>query len=118
MRLTALLVVAGLFWPVSVLSQQSIPRSAFRSGNELYEQCVAQERSTQAGYCMGYVAGLADAFVWDGTLCALRGGVTEGQVDDVVVNYLRAHPEEHHYSAASIAQRALILAFPCNSDGP
>jgi hypothetical protein len=37
MRLSALVVAAGLLWPVSVFSQPTGP--AFLNGNDLYEKC-------------------------------------------------------------------------------
>ena len=54
MRLTALLVVPGLLWPVPVLSQEL---SGFFSADDLYNACNAQSAA-----CAAYVAGAADAF--------------------------------------------------------
>ena len=81
MRVRALVVAAGLLWPVSVISQE--PTQAFRSGNDLYEKCIAQAGNIFGqGYCAGYMVGAADAFTNDGTLC-LPPGVTEGQLETV-----------------------------------
>jgi hypothetical protein len=55
---------------------------------------------------------MADAFNWDKFVCG-PDQASENQVRDVVVNYLRDHPEVRHYSAASIAREALGEAFPC-----
>jgi len=59
MRLRAVFVAAVLLWPVSALSQDS---SGFFSGNDLYDKCTAESL-----VCAAYVAGMADAFVHDGT---------------------------------------------------
>ncbi len=40
-------------------------------------------------------------------------GVTNGQVRDVVVKYLKDHPEERHFLASILAVKALSKAFPC-----
>jgi Rap1a immunity proteins len=110
MRVRAL-VAAGLLWPVSVFSQEL--GQAFRSGNDLYEKCIMQAGDMFGqGYCAGYMVGAADAFTYDGTMC-LPPGVTEGQVEDVVLTYVRAHPDTRHYAGSSIVRRGLETAFPC-----
>ena len=110
MRLTALLVVPGLLWPVPVLSQES---SGFFSANDLYNACNAQSVA-----CAAYVAGAADAFVQDGVMCLPQSNVTARQLVDVVMAYLRAHPEARAYSAASVGHVAFSEAFPCVSKRP
>ena len=111
MRLMTLVLAANLLWPVSALSQQPITTTGFASGVRLYDTCVAQE-TLKRQYCLAYVAGMTDAFTWDGFVCTPLQ-VTEDQVQVVVVNYLRAYPENRHYSAASIVREALQQAFPC-----
>jgi len=113
MRLRALVVAAGLLWPVSALPQQAEPRTsaAFLRGNQLYDTCTSQEIVKRL-QCREYIAGMADAFNWDKFVCA-PDQASENQVRDVVVNYLRDHAEVRHYSAASIARNALQEAFPC-----
>jgi tripartite-type tricarboxylate transporter receptor subunit TctC len=92
-------------WPVSGLSQDS---SGFFSGNDLYDKCTAESL-----VCAAYVAGMADALVHDGTVCLPQ--VSTRQLVDVVMAYLRAHPESRIYSAASIGDVAFTQAFPCVS---
>jgi hypothetical protein len=111
MRLTALVVAAGLLWSVSAFSQQQ-PVTTFYSGNDLYAKCTAPAHSLDTLLCGGMVGGLADAFIRDGTMC-LPKGVNIGQAVDVVVAYLRAHPETRRYTMASEAAQALGHAFPC-----
>ena len=106
MRLMMLLVTAGLLWPVSAFSE------GFYSGNDLYAKCTAAEGSLERVYCIGIMAGLADAFETGGTTC-LPKNASVGQVMDVVVIYLRDHPQSRHFTMASEAARALNSAFPC-----
>jgi hypothetical protein len=107
MRVSALVLAAGLLWPASVLSQDS---TSFFTGNDLYDKCTAESL-----ICAAYVAGMADAFVHDGTVCLPQSNVTTRQLADVVMAYLRAHPEARTYSAASIGDVAFTQAFPCVS---
>jgi hypothetical protein len=110
MRLRVLAVTIGLLLPVSVLSQES---GSLLSANDLYSMCDAQSVA-----CAGYVAGMADAFVRDGTLCLPPTNVTTRQLVDVVMSYLRAHPEARGYSAASVGHVAFTQTFPCASKRP
>lgn len=111
MRLSVLVVTASLLLPVSVLSQES---SGLLSGNDLYNMCDAQSVA-----CAGYVAGMADAFVRDGTLCLPQNSnITTKQLADLVMTYLRAHPEARGYSAASVGHVAFTQTFPCASKRP
>jgi len=100
-------MAAGLLWPVSVFSQPTGP--AFLNGNDLYEKC---RQAGDHAYCMAYIMGAVDAFTYDGTLCPSLD-VTEGQVQDMVMNLLRADPQTRRYSASNIVKAALERAFPC-----
>src|SRR5262249_52880631 len=51
--------------------------------------------------------------VHDGTVCLPQ--VSTRQLVDMVMAYLRAHPESRIYSAASIGDVAFTQAFPCVS---
>jgi len=63
--------------------------------------------------CTGYFSGLFDASDWIGReACPPRGSEPQHWVR-VVVAYLESHPEELHMSAASLAKRALVEAYPC-----
>jgi len=110
MLLKVLVVIAGLLSPVHVLSQQS---SGLLSGNDLYNMCDAQSVA-----CAGYVARMVDAFVRDGTLCLSQSNVTTKQLADVLMAYLRAHPEARGYSAASVGHVVFTQTFPCVSKRP
>jgi hypothetical protein len=104
-------VALGQRSTVSVFSQELY--GAFRSGNDLYQKCIDQAGDMFGqGYCAGYMVGAADAFTYDGILC-LPPGVTEGQLEEVVLTYVRAHSEARHYAGSSIVRRVLEVAFPC-----
>ena len=89
----------------------------FESGNSLYESCSA-DRGFGSAYCMAYCIGVADV-LGDGevsvgafTAC-IPTSSTQGQVADVVSNWLARNPEQRHYSAASLVAAALDESFPC-----
>ena len=108
MRLRALAVAAGLFWPVSADTQASV--SYLETGNTLYVDC-----STSMGRaaCISYVMGVTDALSLMGAIC-IPEHFTARQAIDVVVKYLRAHPEQRPLSAAMQVRGALQEAFPCS----
>lgn len=41
--------------------------------------------------------------------------VTNGQMEDIVVKYLKDHPDERHMLAAILVVKAMTKAFPCSS---
>jgi hypothetical protein len=102
----------------SVRSQSQAPNSFlfFENGNELLDSC-----NNDPPWCLGYVVGIADAMsgaqsvggTVNGWRACLPYGVTEGQVMDVVVQALRAHPQRRHNGASGLVASALSEAFPC-----
>jgi hypothetical protein len=105
MRLIALIVAAGLLWPVSAFSQPAL------TGDMLYGDCTAVQGS--GTFCLGYVTGLSDGLQSLKMMCAPKE-VTIAQMRDVIVRYLSDHPENRHLGAISEAGLALTNAFPCN----
>ena len=113
MRLTVLLLAAGLLWSGFAFSQQlTAPVVSFKTGNQLYEDCTAPLENPRNTICTAYVMGMVDALTHAREICPSRG-VTGGQLADIVTNYFRSHPEVRHLSAASEAELALQRAFPC-----
>ena len=111
MRLMALVVVAGLLWPISGFSQNLIPYRSFADGNALYELC-SSPGATDQSYCAGYLGGISDSLSSSQHLC-VSTEVSLRQLKDVVLKYLRDHPEQRGQAAFSVGREALTLAFPC-----
>ena len=107
MRLAALVVAAGLLWPVSADTQAAV--SYLETGDMLYTDCSTSMGRTA---CISYVMGVTDALSLMGAICTPEHS-TARQAIDVVVKYLRAHPEQRPLSAAMQVRRALQEAFPC-----
>jgi len=108
MRLMALAVAAGLFWPVSA-DTQAASVSYLETGNMLYVDCSTSMGRTA---CINYVIGVTDALSLLGAICTPEHS-TARQAIDVVVKYLQAHPEQRPLSAAMQVRGALQEAFPC-----
>jgi hypothetical protein len=108
----ALLVtmMLGIAQPVSAESY---------NGNKLLRNCKADVGSTPWGVCIGYVTSVSNTTSsWQNwgdlksNIC-LPAGFTSGQLIEVAVKYLEAHPLQLHLSASSLVLNAYIEAFPC-----
>jgi Rap1a immunity proteins len=62
--------------------------------------------------CAGEVAGIAATLQVMGEICWPQG-VTDGQIDAVVVNYMERIPERHHENFTVLTIEALKRAWPC-----
>lgn len=107
MRKQYILLIIFILWPGFAFGE-----TYFLGGNALYEKCNAEAGTFNSIFCAAYIAGIADLFQLTKVAC-IPSNVVAGQVEDVVVKYLREHPESRHYSAASEAGLALRAAFPC-----
>jgi hypothetical protein len=113
MRMRVLGVCVALVCPFLVFSESRPALTGyFLSGNQLYDLCNSDEGSPQVGHCLAYVQGIVDAFELTKFAC-VPDNITVGQAVDVVMKYLRSHPESRHYVSASEARLALRQAFPC-----
>ena len=85
-------------------------------GSTLYSRCSGNDLSWQL-WCLGYVGGSSDALMLFNSgkaphACLPTEG-THGEVQTIIVKYLREHPEYLHRPALEIALSALVAAFPC-----
>ena len=85
----------------------------FEDGNSLYDHCQKPVTSSFGAVCYGYVTGVADALVNLGAYCVPQEA-SRKQAVDVVVFYLRDHPEKRHLPAFDHVTIALKEKFPCN----
>lgn len=95
-------------------------QAQFISGNKLvslmreYEKASRDVPNTSygdAGRFQGYVAGVHDAF--GGVAFCTPPRTTNGQVEQVVVQYINAHPARWAEPANLLVVTALNQAFPC-----
>jgi len=117
---------------------QSYPFGPIRTGNDLYEKLTACDtitgnalRQTQpstddnlqlvyrCSYADGYLNGVMDVYQGVGGMKVPEDGVSEAQVEGVVMLYLKSHPEVRDQPAAALAMQAFKEAFPpTNLKGP
>lgn len=89
--------------------------TAFTSGNRLLHRCTSA-LPVDTGWCIGIITATADAYSQTGPWPRARGvplppGVTSGQLQDLVVAHLRAHPDKRHVVAVELIYEALRGAF-------
>jgi hypothetical protein len=85
-------------------------------GSTMYSRCTGDDENWQL-WCLGYVGGSSDAFVLFNSgkapnVCLPADG-THGQVQTIIVKYLRDHPEYLQRPALETVLSALVAAFPC-----
>ena len=81
-------------------------------GNKLLGFCTAK---ATVG-CDAYLSGVADAIAAEGpgkAPACIPNAVTGTQLRDVMVKYLRAHPETRELKAGKLTIMGLGQAFPC-----
>ena len=92
----------------------------YEGGNQLYEYCqsvttrdVPDHSNFFEGVCGGYVTGVHDALEAFGRVCVPQG-TPKNQLLDLVVVYLRDHPEKRYLPGADLVADAFEEKFPCN----
>ena len=116
----SLAILAGFVAPPLV-----VPANAyFLDGDELMNHCsatVADERFDPA-ICVTYIMGAYDGFMFqrlvrNQTRCTPRS-LTGGQLREVVVDYLLAHPDNRQMDASALVWNAIIAKWPnCGTAG-
>jgi len=110
---TAWAAVVAAIVASPALSSDAEPYELFSDGEELSSTCAAG-RNFSAGACLGYIVGALDAFaiVQQTGYCA-PSGLSRGQVRDIVVAWLGAHPEKLQGNASAAVYNAMADSFPC-----
>jgi hypothetical protein len=104
--LAGLAIIANLFEPAVA---EKI--SGFVGGNELFESCKSDNVGVQ-NICRGYIVGVVDAFDAQRIICTPEN-VSADQVRDIVVKWLRDHPENRHLQAATLVKAAIPDSWSC-----
>ena len=85
-------------------------QAQYQSGNALYSDLTDTSISSQM-FAMGYVVGVTDAFIGK-ELCVPRD-VTQGQLTEVVTNFLASRPQLRHHPADILILTALSQHWAC-----
>lgn len=97
------------------LFSQAHAFAGFYSGNEIYAKCTDND-TFYRGQCLSYIAGISDAMDEnnvDGFTACIPGGVTAGQLKDLVTQWLFSHANKRHYAASGLVAHALSDNYPC-----
>ena len=116
MRNTILYTVTVFFMASCNAYANSYVDHTYVDGNSLLRYYEADSGPYSAGLCIGYIIGVADTLGMNNysaaTACYASSVVT-GQIRDVVISYLKSHPESRHYAADGVVALAISEAFPC-----
>lgn len=118
MKRMILAAVVAALWSGQAAAQADIRH--FVDGNKLLSDCTSTVQHSQS-YCLGYIVGIADALAeassnggsFRGFRSCSPGNRTQGQLLDVVVQWLQRNPQLRHYMASGLVAKALSDAFPC-----
>ena len=90
------------------------------TGSWLLQKCQSSNLAEQS-FCLGYIsagfAGMQVLLLVNDTDFCVPDPVTQGQMQDVVVDYLRRHPKDRHKSAVVLIGSAIADAWPCVEAG-
>jgi len=125
-RLKALAIAGGMavVWASGAEAQQRQPRipqpeGFFFDGNQLLNFCESPDVNLRSS-CLGFVAGVHDTVLlaraagWRGALASCPPvGITVQQVANIVVDYLRSHPQGRDIGASGLVMAALAESHPC-----
>lgn len=110
---------------VGALIAYSTPAfAAVITGNDLLSECNADRSSSEyemnIAHCVGYIMGSIDQGQLDEhfsqkRLYCMPRQVTAGQLKDVLVAWMRRHPEKLHFGGAALVTLSMVGAFPCSS---
>ena len=99
---------------VLILCSASPGQSGFVSGMDLLSFCAPSRADPvyrlKVAECRGYVIGVADTFdcTWQS-----RNEASQRELVDLVVAFLRQHPQHLRYEADGLIAAALSEKFPC-----
>lgn len=72
---------------------------------------------TNFSLCAGYINGVSDASQCGNSVAGFSHanppGVTVGEVFDVFVRWMHAHPEQSQVGASTLVAEAMQEAYPC-----
>lgn len=101
----------------AALSSPAFSAESMATGNGLLANCTGPNGSFGSGLCLGFITGAVDRDELaqmmnspDASLCPMPR-VSIVQIQEVVVRYLRDHPEKRHFHGANLVMTALRKAF-------
>jgi len=114
-NIKAVLVIAGLALAAPAhayfITGQML-KDSLEAADRLKTGAANPQDEREAQFGRGFVAGVADSAL-DGVTYCSPSDSSLGKLNDVILAYLRAHPETMPKTASSVALQSLIAAYPC-----
>ena len=110
---------------IALNARSSAPTIPSESGNAFLQGCDGASSDSDSGlspmrkgFCVGYIQGVVNGYDLAQTTYKLRdfcepANAQNGQVFEVVTNFVKGHPEVRHWQTRELVARAMIEAFPC-----
>ena len=102
---------------IALLMVPAMARAEFLTGNDLYQRLTSNNIGEQM-YALGFVVGAYDMGVHVFFCPRTEAGITAGQVQDIVRNYLYANPGQRQRNADALVRDALKEVWPCQNRTP
>ena len=96
-----------------LLTASAAANATWFTGNDLHKHLNGGD--FQKGFVLGMIVGVAST--WTGDLFCIPKGVTPGQMEDVVRQFMNSKPQDRHESAELIIGAALVSVYPCEKKG-
>ena len=100
---------------ILMLALAGSAHAEFVDGNGLLNQLRDTGSYFKQGHSMGYIAGVAD--MGYGVVHCAPSNLTEGQLSDMIKNYLENTPAERHLTGDVIVNKVLKTMWPCAKRG-
>lgn len=100
----------NLLLAASILACTSA-NAQYVDGNSLHTD-LSSEKSSLKMYALGYIVGVADVSIAAEVLC-MPVDVTQGQLQDVVKNFMVANPQARNLPAYLLVQASLGKYWAC-----
>lgn len=97
---------------ISLLLVCTIAQAQYQSGNELYNDLIGRTDAEQM-FALGYVVGVVDAYIQK-EVCVPQN-VTQGQLSEVVKQFLASRPQIRHQPADILVVLAVRQHWPCSN---
>jgi hypothetical protein len=98
---------------------QESASEAFETGRTLLQKCGGDAASQSR--CLSYIEGVADAMrleqayrrTFFGARVCINQNILSREIKDIVVRWLKDHPDRQRYPASQLIAQAVFKAFPC-----
>ena len=96
---------------ISLLFACATAQAQYVDGNSLHGDLNSSNQQLKM-YALGYIVGVSDVSIGAEILC-MPSDVTQGQIQDVVRNFLTSNPQTRNLSAYFLVQIALGKYWAC-----